>query len=191
MSNETASRLNPTLWRTCRVLANKKRLAVLQAVLRSPGLSVTETADRFGMSVSLASRYLRELNARGLLKATRRGRDVRYWPHADPSVPQATVILEALATTFRRAKKPVEYIFWLVTAFTHPRRIAILRALAHGPIDFDRLRASTRMSGAALKRHVRKLSRRGLVCRREDTGFYVAADQESALGKVLVRMATR
>lgn len=50
----------PTLWRTCRVLANRKRLRLLYDVAHSPdGLTVGEAARRARLPLPVASQYLR------------------------------------------------------------------------------------------------------------------------------------
>ena len=88
--------LNPTLWRTCRVLANEKRLLCLKAVLEQPGRSVGELAERVCISEALASELLRALQARGLIQANRQSRWVYYSPKPDPMVVDARPLLEVL-----------------------------------------------------------------------------------------------
>ena len=68
----------PTLWRTCRVLANRKRLQTLALLIRQPNQTVSAVAERMSLSVPAASQYLRALEARGLLTCRRVGRRVEY-----------------------------------------------------------------------------------------------------------------
>ena len=56
----------PTLWRTCRVLANRKRLQTLALLIRQPNQTVSAVAERMSLSMPAASQYLRALEARGL-----------------------------------------------------------------------------------------------------------------------------
>jgi DNA-binding MarR family transcriptional regulator len=160
--------LRPTLWRTCRVLANRRRLRILQELFRRPGQSVTEVAVRLSLPVPLASRYLRELNARGLLGARRVGPRVSYRPFANPSVPQASPLIASLQRTFQTDSDPFATIFRLATAFTHPRRVELAAALASGPVRVAELGRRTGISKSALKRHVAKLRSRGFVCAATD-----------------------
>ncbi|MBI2438655.1 MAG: helix-turn-helix domain-containing protein [Lentisphaerae bacterium] len=182
--------LQPTLWRTCRVLANKTRLQILQAVLRNPGFSVSEVARQLHLRVSLASKYLRELNARGLLRATRKAAEVCYWPEADSSVPQAFVLLQALTATWRTQKSPIDFIFKQATAFTHPRRIAIIRELARQPALSNEIRGRTGISRIALKRHLDKLLHRGFVRLNRTDGVYSVASSRAPLKAALLRLAS-
>ncbi|MEI6807288.1 MAG: ArsR family transcriptional regulator [bacterium] len=158
-----SGKLSPTLWRTCRVLANRKRLAILCELFRNPGLTVTMIASRLNLQVPVTSRYTRELNARGLLQARRSGKWVRYRPFADKSVQGAVPLLRELAHAFAVEKQPIELIYRKTTAFTHPRRIAIVIALRSGCHTIPSLRSRTGISRFALARHLKKLEQRGFV----------------------------
>lgn len=164
MKSELSTGLNPTLWRTCRVLANRRRLILLQQLFRTPGLPVSEAASTTGISVMLASEYLRALNARGMLAAQRQGRFVFYRPSADPSVPFTKPLLQALRKTLSGGRaSAVDRTFRSLTAFTHPRRVAIVRALVRGPLTRTELVRATHISLPAMNRHLGKLKRRDLV----------------------------
>ena len=157
--------LNPTLWRTCRVLANEKRLLCLKAVLEQPGSSVGDIAERVCISEALASELLRALQARGLIQANRQSRWVYYSPKPDPLVIGARPLLEALKKALLVEGKSENELIHTLTAFTHPRRLEILRCLQKADDDtsVDDLSASTRISLPALYRHLVKLTARGLV----------------------------
>ena len=47
--------LQPTLWRTCRVIANRTRLQILALLLRQPGQTVSAVAAHLGRPLSLTS----------------------------------------------------------------------------------------------------------------------------------------
>ncbi len=177
----------PSLWRTCRVLANKPRLEMLRQLILSPNQSVSEVARRLCVTPAAATQYLRALNARGLLAARRQGKCVYYRPSADESVLGAVLLLQALRETFAGKKDPVEAIFRQATAFTHPRRIDIIRALQNESLDGRHLRAATGMSKSALKRHRRKLVSRGFVM--FDGRKYCCTTPRHRLAKVLLRLA--
>jgi DNA-binding transcriptional ArsR family regulator len=160
--------LRPTLWRTCRVLANRLRIRILLLLLRRPDRSVAEVAASLGIGRPAASQYLRALNARGLLRADRAGRSVRYRLGADPAVAPARVLLDAVRHALERGRQPERTLFRLATAFTHLRRIHIYRALAAGPLDAGELAGVTGVSRQALQRHLAKLRNRGFVERAAD-----------------------
>ena len=179
----------PTLWRTCRVLANRKRLQTLALLIRQPNQTVSTVAERMSLSVPTASQYLRALEARGLLTCRRVGRRVEYRPSAETSEGAGQEIVKALRLVFRRKAQPIEATFKVATGFTHPRRIKVFRALTKGPDSFANLQAVTDMPARALSRHLAKLEARGFV--KNEMALYVAAIQRHPLGRVLARLARR
>lgn len=154
--------LQPTIWRTCRVLAHRDRLQVLAYVSAHPGVTVSLVARHCRLLVSRASEHLRALQARGLLRAQRHSRWVSYSAGANPSVVHAPPILAAMQAAFARHDTTNE-IFRAVTAFTHPRRPALAAALHGRPQHPEQLARRCGFSIAATLRHLRKLERRGLV----------------------------
>ena len=152
--------LAPTLWRTCRVLANPLRLRCLQVVLRQPGPSV---------SGPVASQYLRDLQARGMIAVTRRSRWVCYDGRPDPSVAHAAALLAAMRMVLEGPSFSPRHTQRLLKGFTHPRRLAILRVLDRSsPLRFAALARATGISEPALARHLRKLETCGLVMRLDE-----------------------
>jgi DNA-binding transcriptional ArsR family regulator len=178
----------PTLWRTCRVLANRKRLQTLGLLIRQPNQTVSAVAVRMRLSMPAASQYLRALEARGLLMSRRVGRRVEYRLVAGTSADGAGQIAKALRLVFRRAQ-PIEAIFKLATAFTHPRRIEVFRSLENGADSFAKLQAVTHIPARALSRHLGKLEARGLV--KNEMARYVATIQRHPFGRVLTSLARR
>ena len=184
-----ASHLNqPTLWRTCRVLANRKRLQTLAFLIRQPGQTVSAVAAHMRLSMPAASQYLRALEARGLLTCRRVGRRVNYGPTTGTSEGAAGEIVKALRVSFRKAQ-PIDAIFKLATAFTHSRRIEVYRNVAIGADSFEKLQMATRIPARALSRHLRKLEARGLV--KNEIARYVAAIPRHLFARVLARLARR
>lgn len=59
------SKLRPTLWRTCRVLASETRLRLLWTLFENEGLCVADLAHRIGISEQNASNQLRSLYISG------------------------------------------------------------------------------------------------------------------------------
>jgi len=179
--------LQPTLWRTCRVLANRTRLRMLSLLFREPGLTVSRVAQRVEAELPVASQYLRALESRGLLMARRRGRWVYYQPPTARAGGFAAPLVAALRLQFRRDSQSEEPIFKLATAFTHPRRIEIFRALGSGAQTFKRLQGATSVSGWTLRRHLNKLERRGFAVR--DGDLYKARLPGGPAARVLARWA--
>lgn len=159
---------HPTLWRTCRVLANARRLTCLRLVIEFPGASVAEIAKAAGIAAPTASVELRALQARGLIAAHRESRWVRYFPEPDLLVPSAGPVLRALTRAFKQGE-PLEAVMKQVTAFTHPRRLLVIQCLQRKtPLDILSLAAQCKMSVPAAFRHVRKLVSRGIVAHGDD-----------------------
>jgi ArsR family transcriptional regulator len=159
---QTVPPLEPTLWRTCRVLANATRLRVLNEVVKTPDLDVTRLARRLGLSQPQATQHLRLLQSRGLLHVQRRGRHAFYRGTAEPSVVHADPLLAAARAALDREDLIADMVR-AFTAFTHERRILVYRALQAGCKQRGELAVRTGISPPALKRHLRKLSSRGLI----------------------------
>ena len=182
----TAPSLRPTLWRTCRVLANRTRLKIFGLLLQQSPRTVSALAARLQLSLPVASQYLRALEARGLLTSSRVGRRVNYRLNA-VHAESVHGLVAPLRSVFQREPAPVESLFKLSTAFTHPRRIEIFRALKAGARSLGQLQAATRISVPALVRHLGKLEARGfVVCRR---GIFSITTPPGAFGRALARLA--
>ena len=161
--------LIPTMWRTCRVLANPQRRRCLQAVLRKPGRFVSELAAEVRLPVPVASQYLRDLQARGMISVERRSRWTYYGDTPDLSVGHAAPLLAAMRTVLTEGTMLSKQTQRTLQGFTHPRRIAVLRVLARSePLCISDIRRATGISEPALLRHLRKLESCGLVQRQED-----------------------
>jgi len=160
------SKLRPSLWRTCRVLACETRLKMLRLLFERGELYVSEMADLTGISAHNASTQLRALNARGLITPRRENQRVIYRAEANEELDAAPLLLEAVRDAFAK-KTPAKTIFHSCTAFTHERRIELVRLLSNGPKSFGSLMKETGMSSAALWNHLGKLSDRGFVTERD------------------------
>jgi DNA-binding transcriptional ArsR family regulator len=160
---------------------------MLRVLFEQPGASVSEIALRTRMPMVVASQYLRVLGARGLINARREGRYVCYRPVADPAVGGAASLLEAVGSALASGPDAVEMSFCQLTAFTHPRRILIARALAAGPLTKDALMSRTRINRFAIYRHLQKLARRGVVAETADT--WRVLRPRGRLATVLLRLA--
>ncbi|MBI2924191.1 MAG: helix-turn-helix domain-containing protein [Verrucomicrobia bacterium] len=179
--------LQPTLWRTCRAIANRARLRIFRLLVQQPGQTVSAVAAQLQQPLSAASEYLRALEARGLLTARRVGRRVEYRPTAAPSGSPAHGLVVAMQSALQSESQTTETLFRLATAFTHPRRIEIFRALKTQPQTLGEIQTATRISARALKRHLRKLEARGFV--KCELGIYSVARCSDVFGRELARLA--
>jgi DNA-binding transcriptional ArsR family regulator len=179
--------LQPTLWRTCRVIANRNRLRLFGSLVRQPDQTVTGLARRLRLPVPVASQYLRALEARGLLTVRRVGRYAYYRVSAGETSAAIQPLVAALRRVFQQHENPVEVVFKMATGFTHPRRVAIYRAIKHGTQTIEELQASLRISRFAVVRHLAKLAARRFV-RTQDTAC-ATAELEDSVARALATLA--
>ena len=182
------SDLHPTLWRTCRILANKTRLRILRELCAQPDQRVSEIAHRLGLSLPLASQALRALNARGLLLARRIGPLVFYSPIANRSIQDSVSLLSVIRQTFTTDTHPCENIFQYASAFTQPRRLVIIQILSGQRSMRQReIAHKTKIPRRALRRHLGKLHGRGfLEC---VDGKYACAIPHHRFARLLIQLA--
>lgn len=162
--------LSPTLWRTARVLAGKTRLGLLRRIVKDPGKSVSDLAEALGLSRSRASQELRRLQSRGIVQASRDGVWLRYRPVPDPLVSSAKPILTAMEAVFARFPEAEdERTVRVATAFSHARRLAIVRELRQGARTAAELQQVPGMSEMAVYRHLGLLQEGDVVRRHGKT----------------------
>lgn len=181
------SLLTPTIWRSCRALANSKRLALLKVLAESDACTVSQLAHRQRISISLCSDYLRILNARGLLRVTRRSRWVYYSVGADADVRHAAPLLAVICRALKRCKNAheIKAVQYDLTSFTHPRRIEILRQIyLHPSITVLHLSQQCAISLSALHRHLDKLKRRRVIHQNE-VGYVLFKKQRPVVQTIL------
>src|SRR5712692_10468851 len=106
----TTPSVQPTLWRTCRVLANSTRLKIFDLLRQQPGQTVSVIARRLKLSLPLTSQYLRALEARGLLAARRVGLRVVYRPASAAAGATASGLV-VLQRVFEQDANPAQTIF--------------------------------------------------------------------------------
>lgn len=180
--------LQPTLWRTCRALANHQRLHLMQVLCTKGEKTVSQIADEVGSPLSAVSVNLRVLNARGLLKVRRRGRYVYYHIGADASVPGASELLRAVRTVLNSRQDGITFSFKALTGLTHYRRHTILYVLHQRAHSFVELIHDARIPAPALKRHLRKLRDRDLIEFKD--GAYQLAKTRDPLRNALLKLAS-
>jgi len=110
---------------------------------------------------------------------------VLYRAEANCALDDAPVLLDALKICYEQ-NIPFKTIIRQATAFTHERRIELIRALTGKKLAFHEMLATTGMSSSALSRHLEKLEARGFVKYRD--GFYNRATPGNALGRTLLKI---
>ena len=180
-------KLHPTTWRTCRVLANHTRLQMLALLLHEPKLTVSAVAERLRLALPRVSSHLRALESRGFLAVHRVGRHVTYrWsPLTSETAVQA--LLSAMREVLQSKHEPIEVIFKTATAFTHPRRLEIVRTLNESPRTFEILQRTTHIPRPALFRHLNKLRARRFLS--FQSGWFLIETPADPIGRELLRMA--
>ncbi len=186
--SEISPKLSPTLWRTCRVLANKTRLKSLKVVIDNPDICVTDVAAALGTTEDEASKALRALQSRGLISARRVSRWVLYFPSPDPLVDSAKHFLKAVSKALHDDETyNIMDIERACTAYTHVRRIAIIRLLYYSsPMSISSIETATAYSFQAIKRHLAKLVDRQIVS--ENEGAYSFCEPKDPFQKQLLRI---
>ena len=167
-----------------RALANRTRIRILRLVCVLGELNAASIARALSLRPPGLSAHLRALAGSGLLWRRRSGRFVKYGLAERSRHPVVAAALRALHGVFGalraesakrvaradQADSPVSSdvaLFACFTAFTHPRRLQILRYLVRrGPAGLPELVRQLSMSPRACLRHLSKLKRRGYIqCR--------------------------
>ncbi|HUT32705.1 MAG TPA: MarR family transcriptional regulator [Planctomycetota bacterium] len=169
--------------RVLRTIACATRLRILARLMRADEVSPSQLARDCHVRPDVLSVHLARLTSAGLIQRRRSG--AKHYCSARSPYSESTLsgkvvawLRDALPTSAQgppaetsaqtRAARPSpeahRAVFDAATAFTHPRRIQILRRLAQGkPPNVATLSRDLRMSKAAVSRHTDKLMRRGYV----------------------------
>jgi len=200
--------------RLFRLLASRRRIRILRLLAVMGELPVLVIARATGDSMARASVHLGLLASAGLVWRRRSGRRVYYYVAEEPGSPLVAAVVEALRRVFAiiaksdprrvaladQTSSPTSSdaaLFACFTAFTHPRRLQIIRHLMRqGTASFAELCVALSMSPRACMRHLDKLDRRGYLSRRvgrRKTSYSLRTGdglvQECALQAVKERLA--
>lgn len=186
-TNPEVPPLNPSLWRTCRMLAGAARVRLLRQLHEHPGRSVSELARAVGIGVSDASQELRRIQSRGLLQVDRRGSFVLYRFGADPQVSSAAPLLRALRDALAEYPEDRDAeIVRIAQGLSHPRRIAFAKVLRKSPRKRRDLPAAMGLSRTSARPHVDGLMRSGLARRAGE--WLVLEPVDHPVARALVRL---
>lgn len=175
-----------SIWRISRAVANETRLQLLWKIFEEKKLSVEELAQHAGITEQNASIQLSLLAAQGLITPTRGKRKVFYFPKAEPGNETSRLVLCALREC-HTGRMSFKAVIHQATAFTHERRIQLVRGLTPAAKSFDDLLQQTGMSTASLARHLNKLMRRGIV--QQHAKKYSLMKPENEPARCLVHLA--
>ena len=179
--------LNPTLWRTCRMLSGRTRIHLLRCLDEHPGRNVSELARAVGVGLSATSQELRRIQSRGLLQTERRRAALIYRFGTDPQVPSAAPILKAIRTALSTpGAEEDERIQTIAHGLGHLKRIAILKSIMAAPKSAFALHKELHLAYRTIHRHIQALLDSGLVRRDERTLHYVPPTHP--LAKALVKL---
>ena len=159
-------KLRPTLWRTCRALMNATRLRMLRLAVEGEGaLCVRDYAKGLGLTDAVASIYLRQLNARGLIGVRRDRIKVFYNGELDRSLPDSMALQTALRVFFATDPKRgwESEIMTILRAFSHFNGLAILIRLAEAPATLDDLFRAMGVCVKSVYHHLGFLHAAGLI----------------------------
>jgi len=187
-----------------RALASRPRMLILRSLVAEEERSVSAIETWSGLAMNSLCTHLRILATAGLVWRRRSGGSVFYRLAEEPTSPVTRSALDVVHRAFkggsatsgatRRGRAQVagieEELFAVFTAFTHPRRIQILRHLdAHGETTADVLSETLSMSANAAARHLSKLSSRGFIVKRAGEGraLYAMAERMSPNAGGLLR----
>ena len=177
--------LNPTLWRTCKMLAGKTRIRLLRQLHQHPGRNVSELGASVGIQRADASQELRRIQSRGLLKSARQGCPLVYAVKPDPQVVSAAPLLKAIQTalTSRPPERDLEMCV-LAHGLAHERRIRIAQALLESPRSLADLVPIVNIPAPSLAKHVNALIHSGFAVKQNELIHF--AEPRHPLARALV-----
>ncbi len=143
-----------------RCLALELRLKLFHLLMQSPSLCVKRASERIGEDENNVGKHLQELESFGFLQSERRGKFVFY------SVVRGDLLTDAVKREIRLCEGNYRILVKCVTAFTHERRIRIVRQLKKNSLELSQLCTQCQVPEMAMSRHLKKLSSRNLVCRK-------------------------
>lgn len=179
--------LNPTLWRTCKMLAGRKRIQLLRALCERPGQCVKDLGEAVGVKRSDASQELRRIQSRGLLKAQRQGLPMIYRLEPDPQVSSAAPLIKSLQAAMRAYPPSRDAdIVQMAMGLANERRLAIIKALSAHQGTIGELQRRLGYSRSALSQHLQVLVQSGFIAKHR--GLYRFRPPAHPVGRALIRL---
>ncbi len=175
--------MNQPLWKTCRALANRTRLRILRRLIEKPVLCVSDIAKIESLSETVASQNLKLLHEHDFINPNPVSKWVYYHISNFKESSYASILFKPLKKRISASRVQEGALIHIFTAYTHPRRIDIVKSLQTEPKTFEQLIKTCDISGQALYRHLNKLIARGILA--ETANVYRIIPQQSGLSKAL------
>jgi len=172
----------------CRTIAQSTRLQLLWHVFTDKELCVRDLALQAGISEPNASNQLQALADKELIIPKRGKLKVIYKPVPQPETLCAKILLPALKEC-QNKKVSFRTVIHEATAFTHERRIQIVRCLAVSDEPVDSLIKKTGMTTSSLSRHLKKLLDRDFI--QKQGKVYQLQQPDSVLAQCLLELAVQ
>jgi predicted ArsR family transcriptional regulator len=179
--------LNPTLWRTCKMLAGKTRIRLLRQLHAHPGEGVKALGKRVGIGHAAASQELRRIQSRGLLQVERHKSFKLYRMVSDPQVTTAAPLLKAMQTVFDQLPpEKDERVCVIAAGLSHERRVQIVQSLLRKPQSLSELQFVSHISPHPFREHMKTLLASQFVVLSQDQAHFAVPDHP--LGITLAKL---
>jgi len=132
----------------------------------------------------VSSQHLKLLHEHGFLEQTQKSKWVYYKTATHIENSHAKNLAPPLKEKLRSEGPCSKELVRMVTAFTHPRRIDIAKAITDRNKNFEQLASECNISGQALYRHLNKLIDRNLIL--QDKNIYRIIHPKAGLLKALL-----
>ena len=183
----------PALWRMVRSVLNPTRLRMMRLLFRTGDrLCVRDIARAFGIDDPIASIYLRQMNAQGLLAVERQEIRVFYRPDRDSERPEVRMFLDVLEACLPEVGSEGWEVglMTVLRAFSHFNRLAALLRLTRGPAKIGDLKRAMGTCVKTVEHHLEFLYAADLVdaARYEAESVVVLREPTHPLAQVLLEL---
>ena len=161
--------MNNSLWKLCRVLANKNRLRILRQLKSDTEACVSDIAIEHSLTRPSASKHIRFLSEYGFIETRPSGKWLLCRACKPAKDHPLYDLQKILSKKLSSSEKQIDEIYRSATAFTHERRCCIIRLLRDRSMPLNELVEASNISAIALNRHLGKLILRGLVAETNET----------------------
>lgn len=176
------------------MLTGKTRIQLLRQLHSHPGEGVTALGERVRIGHAAASQELRRIQSRGLLQVERQKSFVIYRMVADPQVPSAPSLLNAIqAALVHLPPERDEDMCIIASGLSHERRIRLVRTLLQEPRFLSDLPFIVGIPLHPFQAHMQTLLASGFVVKAGDLVRFEVPNHPlaKALAKLLRQGATR
>lgn len=151
-------------------------------------MCVQEVAEAETVSEVVASQHLRLLLEHGFLESISKSKWV-FYSTAPANKTYSEFLLTPLTKELLVSKTKRTELIHHFTAFTHPRRIDIVKTLLTGNRQFEQLVCECDISAQALYRHLEKLITRNFIAKNNETIYRVIQHKNGLKGALITACA--